>query len=667
MCSLVLQVAHGFYFIIIMPKIRATLRYIVTIHLSALLILTLLRIILLLTNLNFLEGTTYESNWIATALLRGIWFDNVIACYISIAPLIILSIFSCFNILNKILIRIFNSFYIILFGLVFAVSTSDIPYFSYFFKHLNASIFNWKEEGGQATQMITQETSYYIYFAIFAILLAAFIFIVIRTGRKAYKQKFSAYTSKECIIYIPLCAILIGACILGIRGRIGRNPIKTSQAYFSNHSFINQLGLNPTFFLMRSIIENSKKHISIDNLIEEEKAIIYTQEQFQIPIGQTKPTPIFRQIDGIAENKDINIVFILMESMSADLLSLKNGKFTPYLNQLKNESYYFNNFYSAGTHTNHGVAATLFGLPSLFDKNMMKDVEIPLCQGIPEILKNRGYGTLFFVTHESQYDNMNAFLLENGIERMYAQEDYPSSKVANGFGVQDDYLFEFAANKLTEYSKSNKPFFATILTISNHPPYIVPEKFRSVSKDPQEQIVAFADDAIRQFMTDAKKQSWYNNTIFVLLGDHGKIVGTPLYDMPLSYNHIPLIIHSPLFNDAPKVYENLGGQIDVFPTVLGLLDYSYNNNTMGIDILKNERPYMYFTSDDMMGCVSKDFFYTYNPVQNTSGLFKYKQNSTINELNEYKALADSMQNYAASMLITTDYLLKNKLTRIKEE
>lgn len=649
-----------------MLKIKATLRYVITIHVSALTILTLLRVILLVTNLNFLKDTSYETSWIGSALLRGVWFDNVIACYISVAPLVILSIFACFNVLNKTLIRIFNSFYIILFGLIFAVSAADIPYFSYFFKHLNASIFNWKEEGGNATQMILQESSYYIYFAVFILLLLAFIFIVIRSGRRAFKQKFNKPTVKQYSIYISICLLLIGGCILGIRGRVGRNPIKTSQAYFSNHSFLNQLGLNPTFFLMRSIIENSKKHISIDKLIEEETAIIYVQEQFQIPVGQTKPSPIFRQMNGSAENKDVNIVFILMESMSADLLSLKNGKFTPYLNELKNESYYFNNFYSAGTHTNHGVAATLFGLPSLFDKNMMKDVEIPLCQGIPEILKNRGYETLFFVTHESQYDNMNAFLLENGIERMYAQEDYPSSKVANGFGVQDDYLFEFAANKLTEYSKKDKPFFATILTISNHPPYIVPEKFKSVSKDPQEQIVAFADDAIRQFMTDAKKQSWYNNTIFVFLGDHGKIVGTPMYDMPLSYNHIPLIIHSPLFSDAPKVYENLGGQIDVFPTILGRLDYSYNNNTMGIDILKNERPYMYFTSDDMMGCVSKEFFYTYNPVQNTSGLFKYKQDSTTNELDEYKALADSMQNYAVSMLLTTDYLLKNKLTRVED-
>lgn len=649
-----------------MIKTKAALLYIIIIHLSALLTLSLFRVVLFITNVDFLNQSSYEISWIVSAFIRGIWFDNVIACYISIIPLTLLSIFISFNRVSKVIISLCNYYYIILFGLTFAISASDAPYFNYFFKHINSSIFNWKEEGGEALAMITQEVSYYLYFAIFLILFSAFIFTVIKIGKKTSKQTIIEDYKKNRILYISICCILIGACILGMRGRIGRNPIKTSQAYFSNHSFLNQLGLNPTFFLMRSIIEKREMHITIDgsDVTDEKKALKYVQTHLEIPTNNNNTFPLSRDIEGINENKNVNIVFILMESMSADLLDLENGKFTPFLNSLKKESYYFNNFYSTGTHTNHGVVGTLFGLPALFDKNMMKNVEIPQCQGIPNILKERGYKSVFFVTHESQYDNMNAFLLENGIEQMYSQEDYPISKVVNGFGVQDDFLFEFASNKLTELSKTKKPFFATILTISNHPPYVVPDKYKSVSKNPQEQIVAFSDDAIRQFMTNAKKQSWYKNTIFVLLGDHGKIVGTPIYDMPLSYNHIPLFIHSALFKDAPRELDNLGGQIDVFPTILGILGYSYNNNTLGIDILKKERPYIYFTSDDMLGCINKEYFYTYNPIQKTKGLFKYKENSTINESSKHQALVDSMQNYASSMLISADYILKNNLTRV---
>lgn len=647
-----------------MNTLKTGLRYVLTIHFSALILLSIFRLILLLSNINSLEGESVNLNSISTALFKGVWFDNVIACYISILPLVILFILELCDQVDRIAIRIFNFYYITLFGLVFAISASNIPYFNYFFKHINSSIFNWAEEGGNALQMILQESSYYVYFLIFIIVITLFIFIVIKTGRSALKEEKRKWSKKQYSIYIPIGMALIGLCFLGIRGRIGQNPIKTSQAYFCNNSFLNQLGLNPIFFLMRSVIENSKKHISASHLMTEEDALSYAQNELDIRCDKKAHFPILRNIKGNEENKDVNLVFIFMESMSSDFLTLKEGSLTPYLNNLIKESYYFENFYSAGTHTNQGVAATLFGLPSLFDKNMMKNVEIAKCQGIPYILKKRGYQTSFFVTHESQYDNMNAFLLENGIERMYAQEDYPSSKVVNGYGVQDDFLFEYAMDRLDEQSKQKNPFFATILTISNHPPYIVPEKFKSVSKEPSEQIVAFADNAIEQFMTEAKQKDWYNNTIFVLLGDHGKIVGSPTYDMPLSYNHIPMIIHSALFDDAPKVFDNLGGQIDVFPTLFGLLDYAFDNNTLGIDIINNKRPYMFFTSDDMMGCINSKYFYTYNPVTKNEGLYDYKIKSTINERNSYISLADSMRNYSTSMLITTDYLLKNKLTRI---
>lgn len=647
-----------------MNAIKSVLRYVLTIHISALLLLSVFRFILLLSNTTNLNDESVTLNTITTALTKGIWFDNVIACYISILPLFALLVLGFCKQLNKISIKIFNSYYIILFGLVFAISASDIPYFNYFFKHLNASIFNWKEEGGSALQLVVQEPSYYMYFFIFVVILVAFSIIVIKAGKTILKQEQGKLSKKQYSIYIPISIIVIGLCLLGIRGRVGESPIKTSQAYFCNNSFLNQLGLNPTFFLLRSVIENSKKHISANHLMKDEDALSIVQNELNIRSNKEAHFPILRNINGCKENKDINIVLILMESMSAEFLSMKEGSLTPYLNELVKESYYFENFYSAGTHTNQGVAATLFGLPSLFDKNMMKNVEITKCQGIPRILRERGYQTSFFVTHESQYDNMNAFLLENGIQRMYSQEDYPASKVVNGYGVQDDYLFEYAMNRITEQSKQKTPFFATILTISNHPPYIVPEKFKSVSKEPSEQIVAFADDAIRQFMSEAKKQDWYKNTIFVLLGDHGKLVGKTTYDMPLSYNHIPLIIHSALFDDAPKVFDNLGGQIDVTPTLLGLLDYSFDNNTLGIDIIKQKRPYIFFTSDDMMGCINSKHFYVYNPVTKNEGLYDYKNKNIINERNSYISLADSMRNYSTSMLITTDYLLKNNLTRV---
>lgn len=647
-----------------MKKIKTALYYVVGIHVLALIIMMLQHIILLLNNLQHIAGTEYKFSSITSALIRSLWFDNVIASYITILPLVVFCIAGLCNKIWKSLFTGFNIFYIIVYTIVFGIGYADIPYFNYFFKHLNTSIFNWNEEGGTTANMILEESSYYVYFFFFVITIIVFGFLLFKLSKKLLSRPQENIKKKDYIIYTPICLILVAFTLFGIRGRFGYNPIKTSQAYFCNNSFLNQLGVNPSFFLMRDIIESTKSHYNVDKIITVEKALPIVREALNIQNDSIAATPIAREITAKGLPKEMNVVVILMESMSADLLSVqqKGKNITPFLNELIGKSYYFENFYSAGTHTNHGILGTLYGLPALFDKNMMKNVDIPICQGLPYILKEQGYETLFFMTHEAQYDNMNAFLLENGVKEIYSQEDYPVEKRANSFGVQDDFVCEYALDKLNEKAKTGKPFCATILTISNHPPYIVPEKFKSVSDDLQYQIVAFADDAIRQFMTEASKQEWYKNTIFVLLGDHGKVVGSQTYEMPLSYNHIPFIIHSAAFTDAPQRFSQLGGQVDAFPTIMGILNRSYENNTFGIDLFKTKRPYMFFSSDDALGCISQDYFYTYNFKAKIEGLYDYRENNTENLISEHKIKADSMRNYSAAMFQIAHYMFKNKLT-----
>lgn len=651
-----------------MKKIRIALQYILSVHILALLIMMFQHIILLLNNLQHISGVEHKFSWIMSALLRSLWFDNVIACYITILPLVVFSIMGLFNKAWKGLYKGFNIFYIIVYSIVFGVGYADIPYFNYFFKHLNSSIFNWNEEGGTTAGMILEESSYYVYFFLFLITIIFFSFLLFRLTRILLSKPKENIKKKEYFIYAPICIVLIGLTLFGIRGRLGYNPIKTSQAYFCDNSFLNQLGINPSFFFLRDVIESSKSHYNVNDLITEEEALPIVRKALGIENDSITSTPISRNIWMEGAPKNMNVVVILIESMSADLLSVqqKGKNITPYLNELINESYYFNNFYSAGTHTNHGILATLYGLPALFDRNMMKNVDIPICQGLPYTLQKQGYETLFFMTHEAQYDNMNAFLSENGIKEIYSQENYPASKRVNSFGVQDDFVCQYALNKLNEKAKEGNPFCATILTISNHPPYVVPEKFKSVSDDPQYQIVAFTDDAIRQFIEGAKKEEWYKNTIFVLLGDHGKVVGSQTYEMPLSYNHIPFIIHSPMFKDAPKLCSQLGGQVDAFPTIMGLLNQSFENNTFGVDLFRIKRPYMFFSSDDALGCISNDYFYTYNFKAKVEGLYEYQNNNPNNLILQHRQQADSMRNYSAAMFQVGSYMFRNNLTNTEK-
>lgn len=644
-----------------MKKPIAILRYLLSIHFLALLILSILRLCLLGNNLEQISDVEKPVSLLLIGLLNGIRFDNVIGCYILFTPMVVLYVLSLINRIPQILIKIFNVYFIALYTIVFAISAADIPYFSYFFTHLNSSILNWVGFGGTAG-MIFQEKSYYLYFGLFLLLIAAFSIAVFYFGRKLQNTETSNLRISDYKYYIPLFLIVCGASFISIRG-LGRYPTRVSDAYFCENSFCNQLGINPSFFLYKSITAASKKKDKLKGLDVGEKAVSYVQKYLGIDTPLPDKSPISRMVEFEGEGKQYNIIIILMESMATEYLKMSyQGKsLTPYLHSLIDRSYYFENFYSAGIHTNNGIASTLYGFPPIFEQTMMPATP-DYYKGLPMTLKEIGYKNYFFLSHDPAYDNMYAFLNENGFDHIYSELDYPSDKIVNNFGVQDDFLLKFSVNKINEIAKEDTPFLATIMTISNHPPYVVPEAFKDAGDSDEKRIVAFADNSLKDFMENAEKQEWYKNTIFVILGDHGRVLGKQPYEMSLTYNHVPLILHSPFFEDSPKRLEEFGGQIDIYPTVMGLLQQPYVNNSLGIDLFREKRPYTYFVSDNHLGCINNDFFYVFNPDNKIEGLYNYRDNKTENLVDKNHDIAKDMRDYAISMMVTANYLMQNKLT-----
>lgn len=645
-----------------MKKPLAVIRYLLSIHITVLFILAFFRLILYFINVPQAGDITNKSVLLFSAMLKGLQFDNLMSCYIIAIPTVILLIFALFNKIPNILVTIFNIFFIVAYTIILAVSAADIPYFSYFFTHLGGSILNWLAFEGTAG-MILQESSYYIYFLLFIITSTLFGIAVFGFGRKLKRTNTTDLKGKSYAYYIPLTIIIFGLCFMGLRGSFGRYPLRVSGAYFCSSSFFNQLGVNPAFFLLKSTSSYLKQKDKLKGIMGTEEAIDYVKKSLKIEVPTDEQHPISRYVEETGEVKNTNIVIILMESMSSEFLNMeyKGKTLTPYLHSLINKSYYFENFYSAGIHTNNGIAASLYGFPPIFERTMMTP-DPDYYTGLPINLKQQGYQTLFFVTSDPQYDNMYSFLNENGFDHIYSQYDYPSGKVVNNFGVQDDYLFEYGINKLNEAAEKNKPFLATFMTVSNHPPFVVPQRFDNSGNNDQEKIIAFADTSLKEFMEEAEKQKWYKNTIFILLGDHGHVLGKQIYEMPLTYNHIPFIIYSPLFEDAPKLFTQPAGQIDIFPTVMGMLNQSYINNSLGIDLFREHRPYTVFVSDNHLGCIDEKYLYIYDPTEKTDRLYEYKTKNPDNLRDIYTAKADSMKHYSVSTITTADYLVKSKKT-----
>ena len=632
-----------------MKRFLEVLRYLVSVHLLGLALTFVLRLALFIVAHNMLSADSASQPLLPLgAFVRGLWLDNVVGCYILILPLFVCWVGCFIGYCGKWILRPMTVWMQILWSLVILISTANIPYFQYFFKNINSSIWNWAEYGTQTLGMLFGEPSYYPPLIALILLIVLFVWLVNRLEVRVERAEGSGGPrphSRWGAFLIGL--VCIGLCIFGIRGRTGYNPIKVSAAYYCDDAFLNQLGVSPTFNLLTSTLDDFRPENKALNVMDSEEALRNVAGYYHWDADKVQGAGCRVQIE------EKNVVLILMESMSANLMgTFGNTKnLTPFLDSLASKSLLFTNFYSSGIHTNHGMFATLYSFPAILERNMMKGTNIPRYEGLPNVLRERGYRTMFYMTHESQYDNMNAFFRTNGYEEIYSQEDYPAEKVVNSFGVQDDFLYDYAIQRLNPSENAGRPFFATLLSISNHPPYVIPDYFHPRSKDIEQQIVEYADWSLQQFFSKANGQSWYENTIFVLLGDHGALVGEAENEMPQSYNHIPLIIYIP--GEAPAVRDGWGVQMDVQPTLLGLLGIESGVQNFGVDLLSDSRPYAFYCADDVMGVRDADHLYVYRPSDKLEVTYQDGKRTDVMD-----SVALDMRNYLYSNLQATEVLTK---------
>ena len=288
----------------------------------------------------------------------------------------------------------------------------------------------------------------------------------------------------------------------------------------------------------------------------------------------------------------------------------------------------------------------------------MKSGDMLSYAGMPAVLRNHGYRTIYFSTHDAQFDNVGGFLMANQVEQIISQKDYPGKEVLSNLGVPDDYMFRFSMDYL---NNAPEPFFATFLTASNHPPYIIPPYFTPRSEKIKEQIVEYSDWSVKQFFELAEKEKWYENTIFVITGDHGALIEGGGRDAAFSFHKVPFIVYEPNKEEA-KMIDHLGGQIDIFPTIMGVLGLEYRNNTFGVDILNEQRPYMFFSSDDVFECIDYEWYYL-NHTGGYESLYRHVDNNGVDVIDSHPEIADKMRKYAVSMLQATQYMIKEDLVK----
>jgi phosphoglycerol transferase MdoB-like AlkP superfamily enzyme len=310
------------------------------------------------------------------------------------------------------------------------------------------------------------------------------------------------------------------------------------------------------------------------------------------------PLAVERDVVGHGPEKHLNVVLISVESLSAEFLAAFGNKqtLTPRLDALASESLLFTRIYATGTRTVRGLEALTLSIPPTPGNSIVKRPDNERLFTLGEIFAERGYEPLYLYGGYGYFDNMNAFFGGNGytvIDRTAIPKEAIHHE--NIWGVADEDLFTLALDELDQRVAAGKRFFAHIMTTSNHRPFTYPEgRIDIPSGTGREGAVKYTDWAIGDFIERARARPWFADTVFVIVADH-TASGRGKTDLPVEQFLIPLIIHSPA-HVRPARIDTLASQIDVAPTLLALLDFSYRSHFFGHDIIgegpKHQRAFL---------------------------------------------------------------------------
>lgn len=304
-------------------------------------------------------------------------------------------------------------------------------------------------------------------------------------------------------------------------------------------------------------------------------------------LKQFSDNPVDRVVQTGQPEQNYNVVLILEESLGSDFIGALGDKrgLTPHFDELTKQGLLFDNFYATGNRTARALEAVMTSMPPIPTESILKRDHSEHVYTLANVLAGRDYERLFMTGGRGLFDGVRSFMRANGFNHFIEQSDFHDPIFANAWGVSDEDLFHKALTELDGLEKSGRPFFATILTVSNHRPYTYPEGRIPENEQTRENAVKYADWALGYFFREAQSHDFYQNTIFVVMGDHGaRVTGSQLF--PMSSYRVPVLMIQPAGKAAGTRCSTLACSLDVAPTIMGRLGSAYRSVFFGYDVLQ---------------------------------------------------------------------------------
>jgi phosphoglycerol transferase MdoB-like AlkP superfamily enzyme len=398
--------------------------------------------------------------------------------------------------------------------------------------------------------------------------------------------------------------------------------ISSSWRHITKNPYVNELAANGMYELFAAYLNNELDYDRFYQRIDDQQAFKVLREQLKTSESEfvsDDPYSIERTITNPGPEKQLNIVLVSVESLSAEYLGIfgNTGGYTPQLDSLSQHSLLFTNLYATGTRTVRGLEALSLCIPPTPGQSIVRRPKNDDLFTIGKVFEQKGYESRYIYGGYGYFDNMNGYFSANGYEVTDREAiDEKDIDYENIWGVADENLFTLAQKEIDKTVNSGKRVFAHVMTTSNHRPFTYPEgRIDIPSHSYREGAVKYTDYAIGRFIRECSRKPWFNETIFIIVADHcASSAGTT--NLPVQKYHIPMMIYSPQ-HVTPGKMDRLMSQIDIGPTVLGMLNFSYDSKFFGYDInkLENGRERVFISTYQLLGYIRKDRLFILAPQQ----------------------------------------------------
>ena len=588
---------------VLQPTVKSHLAFTLLCALIMMVMFTLLRVALLVYNREMILDT--PASTFLEAFANGLRFDLRIVVYLSIpCVLAFLSVkaMACRGVLRFWLTAASS--------LALFLGLMEMDFYREFHQRLNGLVFQYVKEDPKTVMSMLwygfPVVRYLLAWAVGTVIL----YFAFRGADRLTRPRAVAGVSSEARSVAPwygravVFVVVLLVCVVAARGTLRQGPpLRWGDAYTTDSNFANQLGLNGSLSLItaaKSRFSDERTNIwkpTLEDSVAQQtvRDMLLTEND---KLVDPDTAPVRRDTTPPAE-KTLpikNVVVILMESFAGHSVGAlgRPGNVTPYFDQLAKEGLLFERFFSNGTHTHQGMFATMACFPNLpgFEYLMQTPEGSHKLSGLPELLSARKFDDVYVYNGDFAWDNQSGFFSNQGMTTFVGRNDYVDPVFSDPtWGVSDQDMFNRGLEELKK-REGKEPFYALLQTLSNHTPYALPTPLPVEpvtdrgSLNEHLTAMRYSDWALGQFFEKARKEPYFKETLFVVVGDHGFGNEQQISEMDLGRFNVPLLLIGPGIQEKFGARnDTVGTQVDIVPTIMGRLGGEFRQQCWGRDLL----------------------------------------------------------------------------------